>query len=78
MRSHLERDIVGQEIVLMQDNHPKHTAKLCQKYVKQRGKAYPSNDVSVQSADLNPVELLWAVLDRKVRAKQPTSGADFW
>ena len=28
-----------------------------------------------QSADLNPIELVWDELDQKVRAKQPTSAA---
>ncbi len=32
----------------------------------------------VQSAILNPIELLWDELDRKVRAKQPTSAAHLW
>ena len=32
----------------------------------------------VQSADLNPVELVWDELERKVRAKQPISAAQLW
>ena len=31
-----------------------------------------------QSVDLNPIELMWDELDRKVRAKQSTSVAHFW
>ena len=32
----------------------------------------------VQSTDLNPVELEWHEVDRKVRAKRPTSAAYLW
>ena len=31
-----------------------------------------------QLADLNPIELVWIELDRKVRAKQSTSVAHLW
>ena len=32
----------------------------------------------VQSANLNPIEAVWDDLDRKVRAKQPTSAPHLW
>ena len=31
-----------------------------------------------QSADINPIELVWDELVQKVRAKQPTSATHFW
>ena len=31
-----------------------------------------------QSPDLNPVELVWDELDRRVKAKQPTSTTRLW
>ena len=31
-----------------------------------------------QSPDLNPVELVWDELDRRVKAKQPTSATHLW
>lgn len=31
-----------------------------------------------QSSDLNPIELLWNVLDRQVRKLNPTSSDDLW
>ena len=31
-----------------------------------------------QSVDLNPIELVWDELDRKVKAKQPASVAHLW
>ena len=62
---------VAQGFIFMQDNDPKHTNKLCQRYIKRM--YWP-----VQSADLNLIELVWDELDRKVRAKQPTSVAHLW
>ena len=31
-----------------------------------------------QSPDLNPIELVWDELDRRVKAKQPTSATHMW
>ena len=31
-----------------------------------------------QSPDLNPIELVWAEMDRRVKAKQPTSADHLW
>ena len=31
-----------------------------------------------QSPDLNPIELVWDELDRRVKAKQPTSATHLW
>ena len=63
--------LVGQGFVLMQDNDPMHTSKLCQRYIKSKEEQHVLQLISwpVQSADLNPIELMWDKLDRKVRAK---------
>ena len=61
-------------IVLMQDNNPKHTSKLCQRNIKSR-EEQPVLQLMSWSADLNPIELVWDELNRKVRAKQPTGAA---
>ena len=37
--------LVGQNFVLVQDNDPKHTSKLCQRIIKSRGAAWHSTDV---------------------------------
>ena len=31
-----------------------------------------------ESVDLNPIELMWDELDRKVKAKQPTTADHLW
>ena len=68
---------MGQGFVLMQDNDPKHTSKLCQKYIKSKKEQYVLQLISSAAtlADLNLIELVWDELDRKVRAKQLISAA---
>ena len=72
--------LVGQGFVLMQVNDLKHTSKLCQRYIKSKEEKYILQLLSwpAQSADLNPIELVWDKLEQKVRAKQPTSAAHLW
>ena len=61
----------------MQDNDPKHTSKLCQRYIKSKKEQYVLQLMSwpTQSVDLNTIELVWDELDQKVIDKQPTSTA---
>ena len=53
--------LVGQGFVLMQDNDPKHTSKLCQ--AKRNSTSYNWCLGWRKSADLNPIELVWDELD---------------
>ena len=59
---------------------PKHTSNLCKNYLKKK-----ENDGHLkimtwppQSPDLNPIELVWDKLDRRAKAKQPTSDVYLW
>ena len=65
--------LVAPGFLLIQDNNPKHTSKLCQRYIKSKNEQHILQLISwpAQSADLNPIELVWDELDRKVTAKQP-------
>ena len=70
---------VGQGFVLMQDNNPEHTSKLCQVYIKSKNEQYIFLLIWLaQPADLNPIELVWDELDWKVGAKQLTNVANLW
>jgi hypothetical protein len=71
--------IVGLSFVFQQDNDPKRTTRLCKGYL-----AKESDGVLHQmtwlplSPNLNPIEMVWDELDRRVKEKQPTSAQHMW
>jgi len=74
------RRVIGGNFVFQQDNDPKHMSKLCQNYLQQKKRA-GELEIMIwppQSPDLNPIELLWDELDRKVRKTCPTFQTDLW
>lgn len=72
--------LIGRSFTIQQDNDPKHTSKLCKNYLakKERDEQLKIMVWPPQSPDLNPIELVWDELDRKVKAKQPTSAEHLW
>ena len=67
--------LVAKGFVLLQDNDPKRTSKLYQRWIKSKEEQHILQLMPVQSADLNPIELVW---DELFKAKQPTSAAHPW
>lgn len=74
------KDKIGGDWIYQQDNDPKHTAKKCKQYLEKKAAelgftimAWPP-----QSPDLNPIELLWDEVERRVRELRPTSELDLW
>jgi transposase len=65
----------GRGFVLQQDNDPKHTSNLCKNYLKSKvdNGTLKLLDWPSQSPDLNPIELLWEEMDRRIKKKRPTS-----
>lgn len=72
--------LVGRGFVFQQDNDPKHSSKLCKKYIaaKVRQNELSYMEWPPQSPDCNPIELLWDELDRNVRTKQPANKNQLW
>jgi transposase len=57
-----------------------HTSRLCKGYLtkKERDGVLHQMTWPPQSPDLNPIEVVWDELDRRVKEKQPTSAQHMW
>ena len=71
--------LVGLSFVFQQDNDPKHTSRRCKDYLtKESDWVLHQMTWPPQSPDLNPIEMDWDELDRRVKEKQPTSAQHMW
>lgn len=61
----------GRSWTFQQDGDPKHTSRRVQGWLEQNVRFIPKRDWPPNSPDLNPIENLWAYLQRQVYAREP-------
>uniref|UniRef100_A0A087XEF9 Transposase Tc1-like domain-containing protein n=1 Tax=Poecilia formosa TaxID=48698 RepID=A0A087XEF9_POEFO len=72
--------LVGPSFIFQQDSDPKHTSRLCKGYLTKKESDGVLRQMTwpPQSLDLNPIEMVWGELDRRVKAKGPISAKHLW
>lgn len=66
----------GDNYIFQQDNDPKHTSNLVQTWLAANN--VPLLPWPSQSPDLNPIENLWSILDRKLQLRTPQNENDLF
>ena len=64
------------DYVYQEDNDPKHTAKVVKEWYREHG--IDRMDWPAQSPDLNPIENLWSILDRRLKDRVPNTKAELF
>ena len=72
--------LVGPSLIFQQDNDPKHTSGLCEGYLTKKESDGVLHQMTwpPKSPDLNPVQMVWDEMDRRVKTKGPTSAQHLW
>src|SRR5678815_3519848 len=59
---------IGVHFLLLHDNATKYTAQVVQRYLQQVGIRLLA--ISARNSDMNPIEHVWDLLSRRVRARE--------
>ena len=65
----MENGLTTADYLFQQDNDPKHTARINQQYLVNKG--YKVLPWVSQSPDLNPIENLWSILEDMMKDRKP-------
>ncbi|KAK4516069.1 uncharacterized protein ATC70_011030 [Mucor velutinosus] len=60
-----------EQVIFQQDNDPKHTSNLVKDYLQEQ--SYQVMEWPPQSPDLNPIENMWALLERRLNEYETTT-----
>ncbi|KAL6484791.1 hypothetical protein MHYP_G00068360 [Metynnis hypsauchen] len=70
--------LVGRSFIFQQDNDPKHTSRLCKGYLTKKESDGVLRQMTWPPQSPDPIEMVWGELDRRVKAKGPTSAKHLW
>ncbi|CDR00438.1 unnamed protein product [Oncorhynchus mykiss] len=76
----IERDRARDSTGRLAQTMTQHTSRLCKGYLTKKESDGVLHQMTwpPQSPDLNPIEMVWDELDRRVKEKQPTNAQHMW
>jgi hypothetical protein len=72
--------LIGNNFVFQEDNDPKHSSNYCRNYLRRKEAAGVLTMMNwpAQSPDLNPIEQIWELVDRKLDKSRVKTKETLW